>query len=64
MLLVLTGVTAVSVALLAYVNELTTGPIAEANAKTVNEALKKSLFTHFFNGFSAGVNLLGKVIMN
>jgi hypothetical protein len=26
--------------------------------------LKKSLFTHFFNGFSAGVNLLGKVIMN
>ncbi len=30
----------------------------------MNEALKKSLFTHFFNGFSAGVNLLGKVIMN
>ena len=29
MLLVLTGVTAVSVALLAYVNELTKGPIAE-----------------------------------
>lgn len=41
MLLVLTGVTAVSVALLAYVNELTKGPIAEANAKTLNEALKK-----------------------
>ena len=37
MLLVLTGVTAVSVALLAYVNELTKGPIAEANAKTLNE---------------------------
>jgi hypothetical protein len=30
----------------------------------VNEALKKSLFTRFFKGFSAGVNLLGKVIMN
>ena len=40
MLLVLTGVTAISVALLAYVNELTKGPIAEANAKTLNEALK------------------------
>ena len=43
MLLVLTGVTVVSVALLAYVNELTKGPIAEANAKTLNEALKKVL---------------------
>ena len=43
MLLVLTGVTAISVALLAYVNELTKGPIAEANAKTLNEALKKVL---------------------
>ena len=41
MLLVLTGVTAISVALLAYVNELTKGPIADANAKTLNEALKK-----------------------
>ena len=36
MLLVLTGVTAISVALLAYVNELTKGPIAEANAKTLS----------------------------
>ena len=43
MLLVLTGVTAVSVALLAYVNELTKGPIAEANAKTLNKALKQVL---------------------
>ena len=43
MLLVLTGVTAISVALLAYVNELTKGPIAEANAKTLNEALKQVL---------------------
>ena len=43
MLLVLTGVTAVSVALLAYVNELTKGPVPEANAKTLNEALKKVL---------------------
>ena len=41
MLLVLTGVTAISVALLAYVNELTKGPIADANAKTLNEALKE-----------------------
>ncbi len=39
MLLVLTGVTAVSVALLAYVNELTKGPIAEANAKTLSDAV-------------------------
>ena len=43
MLLVLTGVTAISVALLAYVDELTKGPIAEANAKTLNEALKQVL---------------------
>lgn len=43
MLLVLTSVTAISVALLAYVNELTKGPIAEANAKTLNEALKQVL---------------------
>ena len=35
MLLVLTGVTAISVALLAYVNELTKEPIAQANAKTL-----------------------------
>lgn len=43
MLLVLMGVTAVSVALLAYVNELTKDPIARANARTLNEALKKVL---------------------
>ncbi|MDR1003646.1 MAG: RnfABCDGE type electron transport complex subunit G [Prevotellaceae bacterium] len=40
MLLVLTGVTAVSVALLAVVNELTKAPIAAANAKALNEALR------------------------
>ncbi|WP_071146508.1 RnfABCDGE type electron transport complex subunit G [Bacteroides ihuae] len=40
MLLVLTVVTALSVALLAYVNELTREPIANANAKALNEALK------------------------
>ncbi len=40
MLLVLTGVTAIAVALLAYVNELTKGPIAEANAKALSEAIK------------------------
>lgn len=43
MLLVLTGVTAISVALLAFVNQLTKGPIAEANARILNEALKKVL---------------------
>ena len=40
MLLVLTGVTAISVALLAYVNELTKEPIAAANAKTLSDAVK------------------------
>ncbi len=40
MLLVLTGVTAISVALLAYVNELTQEPIAAANAKTLSDAVK------------------------
>lgn len=40
MLLVLTGVTVVAVGLLAYVNELTKEPIAAANMKTLNEALK------------------------
>ncbi len=39
MLLVLTGVTVVSVALLAYVNELTKEPIAQANAKTLSDAV-------------------------
>ena len=43
MLLVLTGITAISVALLAFVNELTKGPIAEANMKTLNEALMQVL---------------------
>jgi electron transport complex protein RnfG len=43
MLLVLTGITAISVALLAWVNELTKGPIAEANAKALNEALGQVL---------------------
>lgn len=43
MLLVLTVVTVVAVGLLAYVNELTKGPIAEANMKTLNEALKSVL---------------------
>ncbi|MCF2708896.1 RnfABCDGE type electron transport complex subunit G [Bacteroides pyogenes] len=43
MLLVLTGVTVVSVALLAWVNELTKGPISEANAKALNQALKEVL---------------------
>ena len=48
MLLVLTGVTAISVALLAYVNELTKGPIAEANAKTLSDAI--SIVVHYLSG--------------
>ncbi|MCD8262244.1 MAG: RnfABCDGE type electron transport complex subunit G [Bacteroides sp.] len=39
MLLVLTGVTVITVGLLAYVNELTKGPIAEADAKTLSDAI-------------------------
>ena len=39
MLLVLTGVTVVSVALLAIVNELTKEPIAQANAKALSDAV-------------------------
>ena len=39
MVLVLTGVTVVAGALLGYVNELTTGPIAEANAKALSDAI-------------------------
>ncbi len=39
MLLVLTGITAVCVAILAYMNELTKEPIAQANAKTLSDAV-------------------------
>lgn len=39
MLLVLTGVTAISVALLAWMNELTKEPIAQANAKALSDAV-------------------------
>ncbi|MCI1647473.1 MAG: RnfABCDGE type electron transport complex subunit G [Bacteroides sp.] len=39
MLLVLTGVTIISVALLAFVNELTKGPIEKANAKALSDAV-------------------------
>ncbi|MDR0961745.1 MAG: RnfABCDGE type electron transport complex subunit G [Mediterranea sp.] len=41
MLAVLTGVTVVSVALLAFVNELTKGPIADANAKALSNAVSE-----------------------
>lgn len=40
MLLVLTGVTVVSVALLAYVNQLTKGPIARAEAQALIDAVR------------------------
>ena len=40
MLLVLTGVTAISVALLAYVNQLTAAPIAEAEARALSDAVR------------------------
>lgn len=40
MLLVLTGVTVVSVALLAYVNQLTKGPIVRAEAQALSDAVR------------------------
>ena len=39
MLLVLTGVTVISVSMLAYVNELTKVPIAQAAAKALSDAV-------------------------
>ena len=39
MVLVLTGVTEIAGALLGYVNELTKGPITEANAKALSDAI-------------------------
>ena len=39
MVLVLTGITVIAGALLGYVNELTKGPIAEANAKALSDAI-------------------------
>ncbi|MGN0036655.1 MAG: RnfABCDGE type electron transport complex subunit G [Bacteroidaceae bacterium] len=40
MVVVLTGVTAIAAAILAYVNQVTAGPIAEANAKTLSAAIE------------------------
>ena len=40
MAIVLTGIAVVSGALLGYVNELTKGPIAEANAKALSDAIQ------------------------
>ena len=40
MVLVLTGVTVIAGALLGYVNELTKGPIAEANAKALSASIE------------------------
>lgn len=48
MLPVLTGITVIAVGLLAYMNELTKGPIAEANMKTLNQALR-SVVPEFTN---------------
>ncbi|KAA6330328.1 Electron transport complex protein RnfG [termite gut metagenome] len=48
MLLVLTGITVISVVLLAYVNELTKAPIARANVKALNNALR-SVVPEFTN---------------
>ncbi|KAA6348273.1 Electron transport complex protein RnfG [termite gut metagenome] len=48
LLLILTGITVISVGLLAYVNELTKIPIAEANVKALNEALR-SVVPEFTN---------------
>ncbi len=41
MLLVLTMVCAIATAILSYVNQLTTAPIAESAAKTLNEAIQE-----------------------
>ncbi|MCE2616483.1 MAG: RnfABCDGE type electron transport complex subunit G [Phocaeicola sp.] len=43
MILSLTLIAAIVTAMLAYVNQLTKGPIAEANQKALNEALKQVL---------------------
>ena len=43
MFLVLTGITVISVALLAVVNRLTEGPIAQANADALSHALQEVL---------------------
>ena len=40
MVIVLTGIAVIAGALLGYVNELTKGPIAEANAKALREAIQ------------------------
>ena len=39
MLLALTGITVVMVGILAFMNELTREPIAQANAKTLSDAV-------------------------
>ena len=39
MVIVLTGVTAIATGILAYVNQLTAGPIEQANAKTLSDAI-------------------------
>ena len=62
MLLVLTGVTAVSVALLAYVNELTKGPIAEANAKTLSEKDGKKNVDFIVYPAKNGDNMVGTAV--
>ena len=39
MVIVLTAITVIATGLLAYVNQLTAGPIAEANAKALSDAI-------------------------
>lgn len=62
----LTGVTVVSVVLLAWVNELTKEPIAQANAKALSDALKEVLpeFDQVSNDTIFKTNKEGKKIVD
>ena len=46
MVIVLTAITVIATGLLAYVNQLTAGPIAEANAKALSDAIAAVSYTH------------------
>ena len=60
MLLVLTGVTVISVLLLAYMNELTQKPIADANMKILNTALTKVLPEYTNNPVAESDTIFGE----
>ena len=60
MVLSLTLIVAVATGILAYVNQLTAGPIAEANKKALNDALKEVLIegSTVENGFGGALTVL------